>query len=136
MNDKALYAKNIGDIGEGMKKVSVAFGGASPTKINSEKELASLILNYEVSLRELQKLEDNFKKVQAPQGFEKDHEKMLLAFSEYVRATEDMVSSVSGDPKSFISESYSIAEKRQQVATQKIVITTKELGEKMFSKNK
>jgi hypothetical protein len=55
-----------------MKKVGVAFGNVSTTKFNSQQDLVNLIEKYDdVSLRELQNLEEHLMNYKCREGFER-----------------------------------------------------------------
>ncbi|MED4888588.1 hypothetical protein [Lysinibacillus fusiformis] len=132
MSDKQIYAMNIGKIGDSMKEVATLFGDTSRNKVNSSEDLKNMINEYKSSLKKLQNTRDTFRNLNAPVGFESDHNKMLSAFESYVKATEDMVDAVDVDYKGFNSDAYIAAEARQQQAAQAIVVSTTETAKRMF----
>ncbi|QOV10925.1 hypothetical protein [Viridibacillus arvi] len=132
MEQKVKYAKEIGKIGEAIKRIGNDFGNAPDMKIQSTEDIKKLITKYDVGLSEFKQTESYFKGIDSPFGFEHDHHLMVNAFSEYVKATEDMVSAVKVEPQVFTEEPYLIAQKNQSVAAGKIAKIATELAQKMF----
>lgn len=132
MNDKQRYAMNIGNIGESMKVVANLFGVYKDSKINSMVDLEKLISDYKIALIKLQETQKDFQAIIAPSGFDGEHYQMLEAFNTYVKATEEMVASVSSDPKGFTEAPYQEAEERQSKAAETISRVVTETAKRMF----
>ena len=88
--------------------------------VRSTKGIKKIIAKYALILVEVKQIESYFNRLDSPFYFVHEHQFMLKALSEYVKATEDIVAAIKVESRVFTEEPYLIALKKQNNATEKI----------------
>ncbi|MFE6167891.1 hypothetical protein ACFVP8_08405 [Viridibacillus arvi] len=120
MDRKNSYAIEVSKVYEMINQINNDLENEEDMNDRSTKGIKKIIVKYALILVEVKQIKSYFNRLDSPFCFVHEHQFMLNALSEYVKATEDIVAAIKVESRVFTEKPYLIVLKIQNNATEKI----------------
>lgn len=112
MDLKNSYVKEVSKVYEIINQIRKDLENEEDMNVRLTKGIKKIIAKYALILVEVKQIESYFNRLDSPFCFVHEHQFMLKALSEYVKAIEDIVAAIKVESRVFTEEPYLIALKK------------------------